>query len=264
MKPAVKIGSGIFLSLATIGLIFTYDFYIKERIDSEEVVVVKPGVEIKKSERITKDKLIIERRAKDTLLKDVVYAEEMKDIIGRDAKQDLIGNSMVSTQMIDYDLMVPDAAEGEAIRPITGDMIFAQPGSLRRKDIIDIYLVNPDGTASFMQSGPSVVASESQTTPDTTEISGETSTETAEDSSASTEEKQILNTEPFLKNVRVAYVKDSGNKEVVAAESESKDDSRLNATSQISDIELILNEEDFKKLMTEVLSKGARLYITYQ
>lgn len=263
MKPAVKIGSGIFLSLATIGLIFTYDFYIKERIDSEEVVVVKPGEEIKKSERITKDKLITERRAKDTLLKDVVYANEMKDIIGRDAKQDLIGNSMVSTKMIDYDLMVPDAAEGEAIRPITGDMIYAQPGSLRRKDIIDIYLVNPDGTASFMQSGPSVVTSDTPATEEGTETSTEPSTETA-NNSTSTEEKQILDTEPFLKNVRVAYVKDSGNKEVVTAEEGIKDDTRLNATSQISDIELILNEEDFTKLMTEVLSKGARLYITYQ
>lgn len=263
MKPAVKIGSGIFLSLATIGLIFTYDFYIKERIDSEEVVVVEPGQEIKKSERITEDKLIIERRAKDSLIKDVIYANEMKDIVGRDAKQDLIGNSMVSDQMIDYDLMVPDAAEGEAIRPITGDMIYAQPGSLRRKDIIDIYLVNPDGTASFMQNGPSVVSSESKTTEETTETSTETSTETAKDTSTS-EQKQILDTEPFLKNVRVAYVKDSGNKEVVAAEEGAKDDSRLNATSQISDIELILNEEDFTKLMTEVLSKGAKLYITYQ
>ncbi|MFC0476042.1 hypothetical protein ACFFHF_12420 [Robertmurraya beringensis] len=263
MKPAVKIGSGIFLSLATIGLIFTYDFYIKERIDSEEVVVVKPGEEIKKSERITKDKLIIERRAKDTLLKDVVFADDLKDIIGRDAKQDLIGNSMVSTKMIDYDLMVPDAAEGEAIRPITGDMIYAQPGSLRRKDIIDIYLVNPDGTASFMQSGPSVVTSETPATEEGTETSTEPSTETA-NHSTSTEGKQMLDTEPFLKNVRVAYVKDSGNKEVVAAEGGVKDDSRLNATSQISDIELILNEEDFTRLMTEVLSKGARLYITYQ
>ncbi|MGS2778431.1 hypothetical protein ACVBAX_13775 [Robertmurraya sp. GLU-23] len=254
MKPAVQIGSGIFLSLATIGLIFTYDFYIKERIDSEQVVVVKPGEEIKKSERITENKLIIERRAKDTLIKDVVYADQLKEIVGRDAKQDLLGNSMVSEKMIDYDLMVPDAAEGEAIRPITGDMIYAQPGSLRRKDIIDIYLVNPDGTASFMQSGPSQVSSEET----------DTTTETTDEATTSNEEKQIMNTKPFLKNVRVAYVKDSGNKEVVAAEEGTKTDNRLNATSQISDIELILNEEDFTKLMTEVLTKGSKLYITYQ
>jgi hypothetical protein len=114
-----------------------------------------------------------------------------------------------------------------------------------------------------MQSGPSVVTSETPATEEGAETSTEPSTETA-NNSTSTEEKQILNTEPFLKNVRVAYVKDSGNKEVVAAEEGANDDSRLNATSQISDIELILNEEDFTKLMTEVLSKGAKIYITYQ
>ncbi|MFT9495741.1 MULTISPECIES: hypothetical protein [Bacillota] len=250
MKPGMKIGLGIFTSLATAGFILTYDFYIKERIDSTEVVVVKANEEILKSEKITKDKLIIERRGKEALIDDVVLAQDIDKIIGQDSKQDIVGNSMVSKKMVDYDNLVPDAKESEAIRPITKDMIFAQPGSLRRKDVIDIYLVNPDGSTNMNQNGPTVTNSEENSN-ETTESEHETNPGTME-------------TKPFLKGVKVVYVKDSGNKEVVSAAEGNAGDKRLNATSTISDLEVILNEEDFQKLMDQVLGKGAKLYITYQ
>jgi hypothetical protein len=251
MKPSVKIGLGIFVSLFTIGFIFAYDFYIKDRIDSEEVVVVKAGAEILKSEPISKDKLVIERREKSSLVEDVVYAADMEKIIGQDSKQTIVGNSMISSKMIDYEKLIPNAEEGEAIRPITKEMIYAQPGSLRRKDVIDLYLVYGDGTTNLMENGPSKVTSE------VTAKEADKAT-----TSLSTEELK-LNTKPFLKGVKVVYVKDSGNKEVISA-GEGNQDKRLNATSTISDLELILNEDDFSNLMTEILSKGAKLYITYQ
>ncbi|KZE68039.1 hypothetical protein AWM68_17875 [Fictibacillus phosphorivorans] len=256
MKPSVKIGLGIFVSLFTIGFIFLYDFYIKDRIDSEEVVVVKAGAQILKSEPITKDKLIIERREKSSLVEDVVYAADIDKIIGQDSKQTIVGNSMISTKMIDYEKLIPNADEGEAIRPITQKMIYAQPGSLRRKDVIDLYLVYGDGTTNLMENGPSKVTSEV--------TAKETDKETTVTSTTSLSAEEIkLNTKPFLKGVKVVYVKDSGNKEVISA-GEGNQDKRLNATSTISDLEVILNEEDFTNLMTEILSKGARLYITYQ
>jgi hypothetical protein len=245
MKPSVKIGLGIFTSLATAGFIFVYDSYIKDRIDSTEVVVVKAGEEILKSEQITEDKLTIERRPKEALISDVVLAKDMNRIIGEDAQQDIIGNSMISSKMIDSDHLVPDAKKGESIRPITKNMIFAQPGSLRRKDVIDIYLVKPDGTTNLQQNGPSKVNSSEVTKTEDTN-------------------NKTTNTRPFLKGVKVVYVKDSGNKEVVSSADGNTLDKRLNATSTISDLEVILNEDDFTKLMDEVLGNGSKILINYQ
>lgn len=252
MKPGVKIGLGVFTSLATAGFIFVYDFYIKDRIDSEEVVIVKTGEEILKSEQIDKSKLVIERRAKEALVDGVVLAKDMEKIIGKDSKQVIVGNSMLSTKMIDYDLLVPDPEKKEAIRPIKKEMIYAQPGSLRRKDVVDIYLVYKDKTTNIMMNGESEVTSENKAKAEV-------------NVTASESVKGMVSAKPFLEKVKVVYVKDSGNKEVTGASEQNEGgDKRLNATSTISDLEFILNEEDFTKLMTEVLQKGAQLYITYK
>lgn len=250
MKPGTKIGLGIFTSLATVALIFSYDFYFKERIDSEEVVVVKVNEEILKSEPITEEKLSIERRSKQALVEGVVLAKDIGQIIGQDSKQDIVGNSMISKKMIDYDELIPDASKGEAIRPITADMIYAQPGSIRRKDVVDIYLVYLDGSTSLHEDGPSKVNSDN-----------DEEEKKQEDRSLPIDS---MNTTPFLSDVKVVYVKDSGNKEVVSSSEEQVTDKRLNATALISDLEVILNEEDFTNLMNEVIGKKAKLYITYQ
>lgn len=240
MKSSTKIFLGVFTALATIAFIVIYDHFIKDRIDSEQVVVVKAGESIGKSEEITRDKLVIERRQRQALINDVVLAEDIKKIIGLDTKQELVGNSMISAKMIDFEGMEPNEKKGEAIRPITKDMIYAQPGSLRRKDVIDIYLISKQAIEA-KENGPT-----------------------------STSEKNISpdnSLKPFLQDVKVVYVKDSGNKEVVTATDEkvlSDKDERLNGTSQISDLEVILDNEDFSKLMKEVVDGQSQLYITYK
>jgi len=277
MKPGVKIGIGIMVSFLTIGFIFFYDFYLKERIDSEEVVVVKAGTTIPKTERIDKKHLMIERRPKSSLLEDVVLAKDIDKIIGNDTKHELVGNQMISMSMIDFDDLVPDTEFGEAIRPITGEWIYAQPGSLRRKDRIDIYLVHPDGTTNLTQNGPSQVisteegeevATEGEGAEETTDTENTASNENTEvdENTVETQKNAKIERKPFLKGVRVVYVKDSSNKEVVSSteEGSGNQDKRLNGSSNISDLEVILNESDFAKLMEEVLGKGSRLYITYQ
>ncbi|MEY8742030.1 hypothetical protein AB9M62_21380 [Bacillales bacterium AN1005] len=238
-KPSVKITLGLMTALCTIAFIFVYDMFLRDRIDSVEVVVVKASEEIQKSEKITADKITTERRPKDTLISNVVLAKDINSIIGIDSSQLINGNSMISGNMLDVEEIVPNKEEGEAIRPITKDMIYAQPGSLRRKDTVDIYLVYKDGSNSTQEDGTSIKNSK-----------GSEATSTS--------------ATPFLQDIKVVYVKDSGNKEVVSASTEENtEDKRLNATSTISDLEVILNDDDFKKLMDQVLSQGAQLYITY-
>lgn len=240
MKSKTKLTLGILTFVTAAAFTPVYDIFIKDKIDSVEVVVVKPGKNVEKSERLTEDMFFIERRDKKNLVKDVIFPEELPSIIGYDASQVMVGNSILSKQMIDFDNLVPDATEGESIRPIMSDMIFAQPGSLRRKDNIDIYLISE-----------SLIEKENTSTVDgvrTTKV-----------------DASILK-EPILKNVSVVYVKDSSNKEVTNDVSEgksSKESERLNATGSISDLEVILNEEDFQKLMKEVVENNMKLYITY-
>lgn len=275
MKPWVKILLGILTSVLTISFILVYDFFIRERIDSEEVVVVKAGETIFKNETITEDKIAIERRPKETLIDGVIKAKDVNKIIGYDASQDIVGNSMISRTMIDYDDLIPDESKGEAIRPIPNEWIYAQPGSLRRKDLVDFYLVYPDGSTNFNnENGPSHVSSTDEdvyTEEDPSDDEDMVYTydseneQDGEKNEKISEENLKMNTKPFLKDVRVVYVKDSGNQEVVSTSGDGKNtNERLNASSEPNNLEVILNEEDFIKLMEEVLGKNARIYITYQ
>lgn len=265
MKPWAKIFLGILTSLLTIGLILIYDFGIREKIDSEEVVIVKAGEIIHKHEPITKEKITVERRAKKSLIDDVVLADDIDKIIGFDAKQDIVGNSMISENMIDYDRMIPDESKGEAIRPIPNEWIYAQPGSLRRKDLVDFYLVYPDGSTNLNKiNGPSRVSSSDD---EVYTNENEENHLREQNNEGTVEENLIMNTQPFLKGVRVVYVKDSGNQEVVSTSEEGRNsdkNERLNASSEPNNLEVILNEADFTSLMGEVLGKNARIYITYQ
>ncbi|MCM3443578.1 MULTISPECIES: hypothetical protein [Metabacillus] len=240
MKPKTKVTLGILTFVTAAAFTPVYDLFIKDKIDSVEVVVVKPGKDIQKNEQLLESMFVIERRDKKDIVKDVIYPEDLPTIIGYDSSQLMVGNSIVSKKMIDYDNLIPDSAEGEAIRPLMSDMIFAQPGSLRRKDTIDIYLVD---NALIEQ--------------DAEDITDGVRAETV---------KNLLK-EPVLKDVKVVYVKDSSNREVTndigEEKTTTKTSERLNATGTISDLEVILNEEDFQKLMKEVIENDKKLYITY-
>jgi hypothetical protein len=252
MKPSIKITLGLLTSLATICFILVYDFYLKERLDSLEVVVVKAGEAIGRSEQITAKKVVVERRSRESIVENVVLSKDLDKIIGLDSKQDLVGNSMMSHKMIDYEGMTPNPEEGEAIRPITNEMIYAKPGSLRRKDVIDIYLIDENGINKSINQTKNQLGQES---------SSDSDASTSLELSNSVNNKE---TKPFLKGIKVVYVKDSGNREVVSAAGENSPNKRLDATSTISDLEIILKEEDFTNLMEEVLGQGSKLYITYQ
>lgn len=246
MKPRTKIILGVFTSLLLLALIPTYDIFLKDKIDSTAVVVVKADTEIKTNQTIEPEMLNIERRRKQDLVDDVVLANEINDITGMEAAELLVSNSMVSKKMIDYDQLLPNPDEEEAIRPIVSDMIYAKPGSLRRKDNIDIYTISGDVTEKRK-------ANASEET-ESNEVSSE---------DVKKAEKEALK-KPLLTNVRVVYVKDSANNEVTGEDGKvvAKGE-RLNATGNISDLEVILNEEDFNQLMKAVIEDNQKLYITY-
>lgn len=141
MKPITKLVLGIMSGLIVIGSIVLWDLVIRPNIESEEVVVVKPGVVIHKYDLIKQEQLIISKRNRETLIEGYLKPHEMKEIVGLQASQKLVGNQLISTRFIDFENSEPNPEEGEAIRPIPNQWIYALPATLRRQDSIDIYLV---------------------------------------------------------------------------------------------------------------------------
>jgi len=245
LKPSIKIALGVLTALSVMAFIVGWEFFFKERIDSAEVVVVKAGQTIQEKEQILPEYLTVERRAKKDLIDGVVYAEDMKGIIGEDAAQVIVGNSMLSTAMIDFDDLVPDPSKDEAIRPVINDWIYAIPGSIRRKDRIDIYALDKQVIQDLSEDNQQI-----NSDGDVVVIRDE---EEAEDDT-------LTYLQPLLSNVPVIYAKDGSNKEVVTQDGQTN---RLNGSADINELELLLNEDDFKTLADAVMKDGKRLYITY-
>ncbi|MDQ0255490.1 hypothetical protein J2S74_002872 [Evansella vedderi] len=242
MKPYLKITLGILMAAVVIGFIVFWDLYLKDGITSEEVVIVRPHVQIEAKEAIQREHLMIESRHRSSLVDGAVLADQIDEIVGYDAAVLLVGNSILSTSHIDFDDIVPNPEEGEAIRPIPDEWVYAKPGSLRRKDRIDIYVIQAIDTHNI----------------NFQEEMARASREIADDEHQRSDDVK-LQIEPILTNIPVIYAKDSSNREVVG---QTRGDSRLDASGRISDLEVNLNREEFKILMDHI-NKGYKLYITY-
>lgn len=229
--------------------IVAWEFIFKDKIDSVEVVVVKAGEKIERKEKITEDKVMIERRTKKDLIQNVVYPSDLNKILGKEASQLIVSNSMISTDMIDFDDLIPNAKKHEAIRPIPQDWIYAAPGSLRRKDRIDIYTIKSESLDKLKGSDQA------------------SSTQNVVEVGIPTNEVDPSLLTLVLADVPVIYAKDASNKEVVNQvgndQQQQDDGKRLNATGKISELEILLNDKDFNKLVDSIFEKSGRLYITY-
>jgi hypothetical protein len=146
MKPVTKLITGITLAASIIAFIIIWTLIIVPSIESVEVVVVKPGAVIHKNDNIKQEDLIIQKRNHTTLVEGYLKSTDIKLITGKQAKQTMVGNEMISVRYIDIEDFVPDSTKGEAIRPIPNQWIYALPATVRRKDKIDVYLVPGDST----------------------------------------------------------------------------------------------------------------------
>lgn len=115
-----------------------WDTVIKDRIDSVDVVVVKPGVVIEKNGVLTSSMLMVEKRNRSTLVEGA--AHELSEVVGFETKRTLYGNSILSVRDVEFQALTPDPNKGESIRPIPNQWIYASPSTIRREDKIDFYL----------------------------------------------------------------------------------------------------------------------------
>ncbi len=239
-----KVLSSVGIMAVTISGVVAYDLVIKPNVLSTEVVVAKELIE--PHTELNSSHLAIERRNKEELVKGYIKPEEMGELYGKDSNVLLLENQVLSKEFIDYENLTPDPTKNEAIRPLPSDWIFAVPGSLRRKDTITIYPVkDQDAVSSQTQSTQTVTS---------------TDTMTEEEAEKVTPEEIASRFQPILKNVTVSYVKTSSNQEVTNEEGSKE---RLNASGTATDIEVNINEEQLKTLVS-FIDAGYKLYISYR
>lgn len=147
-----------------------------------------------------------------------------------------VGKGMILVKdFFDKSEIVPD--NNQMITPVPDQWIYSLPGSLRRKDVVSIYeypVSNPHSSNDSLDN-PLKVKRLPQT-------------------------ESILSGEPLLKNIVVAFAKDSANQEVKASDEKLQ---RIDATGNISQLELILTPEQFKILEAKALN-GYRFIFTYR
>lgn len=143
--------------------------------------------------------------------------------------KDIIGKEVKQfipqNAVIDYRYLADEGmtlAQNQFIFRIPNEWLQSCPGSLRRGDDIDLCAIQP------IEEGD--------------------------------EEAAVDTMLPSIK-LKVAYVKDSGNREVKNAENQKLE--RLDGTSNISSIEVIVKKDDVKK-MQEIYDDGYKFLVLYR
>jgi hypothetical protein len=180
------------------GLIFLWEFYLNDRLNTTSVVVAAKDIE--------KNQLLRDSDIKITRIKSEQAVEhpitDPSAIIGVESSQFVAkGNQFVDAMLDRYGL---EPNSNQLIYSIPKEWIYSSPGSLRRKDRVYIYAIY--------------------------------------DEKRKLDGAILTVSEPILKNLVVAYAKDSSNQEVKPATNSEK---RLDATGAINNLELVMTQEQY-------------------
>lgn len=229
--------AGLFLVLG-IGFLFGFEFYVKDKFDTVEVVVAKEPIDFK--EQITDEHIEIKNVRKGTEVDNYISATHFESLIGKYASIKIEKGAQLYKEMIDTHDLVPNSKKGEFVAPIPKEWLFAVPGSLRRTYVADIYVVSNKDQAVIQ----SLIQQANQE-------------EGKDESDVIRTDVKPNNAIPILTDVRVASVKDSANKEV----KESKDTKE--ATGSVAALEIIATDESLDKIKT-FAEQGYKLYVVYK
>lgn len=239
MKKFIQPLISILLIIIAVGLIFLWEFYLNDRLNTTTVVVAAKDIE--KNQVIkNSDIKIIRIKSEQAVEKPIV---DPKAIIGLETSQYVPqGNQFVDAMLDRYGL---EPNNNQLIYPIPKEWIYSSPGSLRRKDRVYIYAIYDGKGRVGRENSPNqqmVLAKSEQ--------SGLTGVK----------ELNPRVSEPILKNLVVAYAKDSTNQEVKPAANSEK---RLDATGAINNLELVMTQEQYSILENKYLD-GYKFNFAYR
>jgi hypothetical protein len=215
---------GIVLMLATLAMIYFWETVGRERFLYTEVVVANQSIE--KGTAISPDMVDLIKIDPDNLMEGAVV--RIDEVIGKYSAQFIPKYSQLSLAYL-KDESVGTKRKERYIFTIPSDWIITFPNSLRRGDTVYFYPVKEE-----IESGKHNELSSSQV------------------SIKATKENELVKCE-------VAYLKDSGNREVVNTVGKE----RYDASANISSIEIITDYKDMSYL-ENMAASGWKFIILYK
>jgi len=218
---------GILLMLATVAMIYFWETSGREKYLYKEVVVLNQNVE--ENIQVTQEMLEFAKINPANFIEGAVVKKE--DVSGKYSAQFIAKNSQVCLVYF-KDSAVEQVKEDFYIFSIPQDWIITFPNSLRKGDIIYFYPLKIEADKELQD--------KSFNDPDYLSV---------------TEKSTLIESE-------VAYLKDSGNREVVDTD-DSSQKPRYDGSANISSIEIITNYEDVSRLHA-LAGSGYKFIILYK
>lgn len=215
---------GIVLIILSMLLFISWEKYGREALTYDSVIVFKQDVQ--KGTIVTKKQLGIMRIEKNSMIEEAIQDPEL--IVGKRTNGFIPRAAQLCAEYFTDPELV--TGEGKNVFSIPMDWIYAFPQTLRRGDRVHFYTVYGE------------LLEESYY---------EIEYEQLENLISSGSDKPIV-------SVNVAYVKDSGNREVVDVTAD-----RMDASAVITDIEVVISESDYQKLKNAAES-GMQFVIMYE
>lgn len=234
------------------GIVGFFEFYLKDRVDTVEVLVAKNDIEFK--QKISSKDIEIKRVRKENVVASAYKPSDAKLIINQYSSIEIPKGTQIYPSLVDEFSLIPNEKEGEFVAPIPDEWLFAVPGSLRRSYVADFYAI-PDGDQALLRS----LISEATGNAESQEVNQEQqNSEQPVNTDVQIDQAVLSGKEPVLKNIRVSSVKDRSNKEVKASEENSD-----TATGVIANLEIIANQEMLDTLR-EQTQLGNKIYVVYK
>lgn len=227
---------GVIIMVAFLGIVWFWESYGREMYLYKEVIIAKDDIKqgtIIKAEMLRKSKEEASRITSNAIT-------NPKDVLGYAAKIQIPKNAQIDKAYIENPEMLLE--KDQYIFKLPNEWIKAVPNTLRRKDKGYIYLVNSQ-LFNIDSRRNEAENSDGSTTPTYPGNQGNIAIET---------DKDIIETQ-------IAYVKDSANREVVTL----SDQERIDGSSTISEVEVILTMEEFQSIERAV-AEGYKIMIMYK
>lgn len=232
MKKHLHTIVSLTLIITAAGLIFCWEMYLDETINTVKVIVAVKNLEknqVIKPEDVKTERIKLEH-AVDKPIQDI------REVVGKETAQYIPKGHQFVERMVDKYNLEPNA--DQYIYSIPREWIYSSPGSLRRRDRVCIYPIPYTALAS---AGGNAVSDSSQPTKTTNPIITEIAT-------------------PILKDIVVAFAKDSSNHEIKPV---ANSDKRIDATGSINNLELVMTETQYASLEKKFL-EGYKFNFAYR
>lgn len=229
MKKYLHIVMSTCLIVAAVTIIAFWELYLDDKLNTVGIVVAAKNIEenqVIKTDDVKIDKIRLSQ-AVDKPIRSV------KDVIGLETSQFIAKGHQFVEAMVDRSGLEPN--NNQLIYSIPKEWIYSSPGSLRRKDRVFIYAIPDERNHST------------------------TNLETRERASNNVYRENGI-TGPILKELVVAFAKDSSNQEVKPS---TNSDKRIDATGSINNLELVMTQSQYTVLEQKYL-QGYRFNFAYR